>query len=111
MTIWPGSDAIGSSFPITEHSTSSPSDIASTITRGSCARAASIARASSSAFDAFAIPTDEPSRAGFTNTGNSASRWLDGPTYGTCGMPCTAIRSLNVSLSMHSADASTPAPT
>ncbi len=71
------------------------------------------------------IPTEEPSRAGLTNTGSpsapsspSTRAPLGGKRirartarYATCGSPACAISSLNITLSMHSADASTPAPT
>ena len=44
-------------------------DDASTIVSGSCSKACSSARGSSATSCARTIPTDEPSRAGFTNTG------------------------------------------
>ncbi len=70
------------------------------------------------------MPTDEPSRAGLTNTGvpstASSRRTASGsarqrgsrtPAYGTCGTAAAASTSLKTTLSMHSEDASTPAPT
>ena len=67
--ISPGSEAIGSPLPITEHSTSRPSANASTMASASWANAAPSAAGSSSALATRAIPTDDPSRAGLTNTG------------------------------------------
>ena len=46
-----------------------PRALASTITRGSWAAAASIAASSSPGASTRAIPTDEPSRAGLTQHG------------------------------------------
>ena len=68
-TISPGSDATGASLPSTPHSTSTPSTNSSTSTFSSWRNASSMPASSSSGVVAFVIPTDEPSRAGFTNTG------------------------------------------
>ncbi len=46
-----------------------PAEKPSTITRLSCANAASSAGPSSASDQTFAMPTEEPSRAGLTNTG------------------------------------------
>ena len=73
-TISPGSDARAAPVaPSTEHSTSIPRAIASTMTFGSCTNAASSAAPSPSAVTTFAIPTDDPSRAGLTNTGSPSA--------------------------------------
>jgi hypothetical protein len=69
ITISPGTEASGCSFPSTEHSTSMPVDMASTIATASCSHAAASAAGSSPAELTLEIPTDEPSCAGFTNTG------------------------------------------
>ena len=73
-TISPGRDAIGLPFPITEHSTSSPAAagfddrqrvvLKGILERGPAGRPGSATRA---------IPTDDPSRAGLTNTGRPSS--------------------------------------
>ena len=69
-TISPGSEARAAPVaPSTEHSTSMPVLIASTMTDGSWTNAASSAAPSPSADTTFAIPTDDPRRAGLTNTG------------------------------------------
>jgi hypothetical protein len=68
-------------LPITEHSTSRPAAAASTIARGSWASAESSAADSWSGVETLAIPTDEPSEPGLTNTGrpspasSSSTRW------------------------------------
>jgi hypothetical protein len=69
ITISPGIDASGSRLPSTEHSTSMPVASRSTSTTGSCSKASAIAWSSSTSLTAFEIPTDDPSRAGLTNTG------------------------------------------
>src|ERR1700733_10857531 len=120
----PGSEAIGSSLPSTEHSTSRPSAAASTIATESWASAVASAPSSCSISTTREIPTDEPSRAGLTTTGRPSeairSRTPAGvdlystavtASYGTCGIPACAISCLNTTLCMHWADASTPAPT
>ena len=124
ITISPGTDARGSSRPITEHSTSIPSEKPSTMTRLSCAKAASSAAPISASDHTLLIPTEEPSRAGLTNTGVpstvSSCRTASGSprqrcsrtaAEGTCGTPAAASTCLKTTLSMHSDDASTPAPT
>ena len=58
-------------MPITEHSTSMPAEKPSTITSESWAKAASSAGPSSASDQTLAIPTEEPSRAGLTNTGRA----------------------------------------
>ena len=68
-TISPTTEAIGSRLPSTPTSTSTPGWNSSTSTLSSWRRASATAASSSSAVRAFEIPTDEPSRAGFTNTG------------------------------------------
>ena len=70
-TISPGSDACGGGvrLPRTPTSTSTPSTNSSIRIFSSCRKASSAAACSSSAARTFVIPTDEPSRAGFTNTG------------------------------------------
>ena len=68
-TISPGSEAIGCRFPSTLHSTSTPSTNSSTSTFSSWRHASATAASSSSAVNTFEIPTEEPSRAGFTKTG------------------------------------------
>ena len=68
-TISPTIDAIGSRFPSTPTSTSTPGWNSSTSTLSSWRRASATAASSSAAVRAFEIPTDDPSRAGFTNTG------------------------------------------
>ncbi len=67
----PGRDAIGGGcrLPSTPHSTSIPTTSSSTSTFSSWRRATSTAGPSSDSSCTFAIPTDEPSRAGFTKTG------------------------------------------
>jgi hypothetical protein len=81
-------------LPITEHSTSLPPPWASTITLGSWARAlATASSSSSSGLVTLAIPTLEPRRAGFTQTGNpiaaTCSRQPGAPASqkSTCGIP------------------------
>ena len=101
-----------------------PAENPSTITRLSCVKAASSASARSASEATLAIPTDEPRRAGLTKTGvpstASSRRTASGsrrqrasrtPAYGTCGTPAAARTSLKTTLSMHSDEASTPAPT
>jgi hypothetical protein len=101
-----------------------PDEKPSTITRLSCAKAASSAAVSSTSETTFAIPTEEPSRAGLTKTGMpstpSSRRTASGsacqrasrtPAYATWGTPAAASTSLKTTLSMHSDEASTPAPT
>jgi len=62
------------------------------------------------------MPTLEPRRAGFTQTGwpNPEAIALQSSSparqYSTCGMPCLARRSLKTSLSIQIADASTSEP-
>ena len=58
---------------MTAHSTSTPGLNASTITRPSWANAPSSAASSSSAPRTFAMPTDEPSRAGLTKSGSPSA--------------------------------------
>ena len=65
-------EAIGSRWPSTEHSTSSPSEKRSTSTSGSCSNAPASAVSSSDSDQALPMPTDDPSRAGFTNTGGAS---------------------------------------
>ncbi len=79
-------------MPITEHSTSMPPASSSMITRGSWARASPTASSSSaSGFETFEIPTLEPSRDGFTQSGlriaATMSRQPSSPTSqkATCG--------------------------
>ena len=60
-------------MPITEHSTSRPRAAASTIASESCSNAVSSAAGSSSASATRTIPTEEPSRAGLTNTGSPSA--------------------------------------
>ena len=101
-----------------------PSENASAITRLSCANAPSRAASRSASPHALAIPTDEPSRAGLTNTGVPSTASSLRTTAGslrqrcsrtaseaTCGTAAAARTSLNTTLSMHSDEASTPAPT
>ena len=62
------------------------------------------------------IPTLEPSRAGFTQTGWSNPEAIafqscsPARQYSTCGILCLASRSLKTSLSMQIAEASTSEP-
>jgi hypothetical protein len=60
-------------LPVTAHSTSIPGENASTIASPSCWNAVSSAPSSSSAPDTFEIPTEDPSRAGLTNSGSPSS--------------------------------------
>ena len=101
-----------------------PAEKPSTMTRESWAKAASSAGPSSDSDQTFAIPTEEPSRAGLTKTGvprtassratasgSSRQRASRTPAYGTWGTAAAARTSLKTILSMHSEEASTPAPT
>src|SRR3954454_3891788 len=96
-TISPGGEASTSSLPSSEHSTSRPSAEASTITRGSWRRASSTASSSSPpASPTRLMPTLEPSREGFTQSGSpistTRSRQPSSPTAAnsTWGRPRTA---------------------
>ena len=60
--------------PRTEHSTSRPRAAASTIASASCSNAVSSAAGNSASVAARTIPTEEPSRAGLTNTGRPSVR-------------------------------------
>ena len=104
-------------LPITEHSTSRPPASASTITRGSWASASSIASSSSASGPATReIPTLEPSREGFTQSGRAiaaaCSRQPGSPTSqnSTWGRSQKASRRLQTSLSIATAAASTLGP-
>ena len=88
------------------------------ITRGSCVggeldRLVELASGSVT----LVMPTLEPSRDGFTHSGvpiaAACSRQPSSPTSqnSTCGTPWKASSRLKVSLSMHTAAASTPGPT
>ena len=90
----------------------------------SCANAVCSAPAARPHPSTLAIPTDEPSRAGLTNSGKPSSATLlcGGVAIGLVGKlvdgavvhlrdPCSAMSCLNVTLFMHSAEARTPAPT
>ena len=88
-TISPGTEASGSWRPITEHSTSMPLENASTITRPSCANADSSAASRSASDHAFAIPTDDPSRAGLTNSGVPSTASSVRTTSGSARQRCS----------------------
>ena len=80
---------------------------------GARARRRRRARSSSCTFE---MPTDEPRRAGFTNTGYveagaSSASPSRSVTLRATGIPRSRSTALKRSLSMHSADAATPAPT
>ncbi len=70
MTISPGTLASGVAPPSTAHSISRPWDIASTMTSESCSKALATAAGSSAASMTLTMPTDDPARAGLTNTGS-----------------------------------------
>ena len=104
-------------LPITEHSTSRASACASMITRGSCPRASSIASSSSrSADETLVIPTLDPSRDGFTQSGMpiaaACSRQPGSPACAnaTCGNPWNSRRRLQISLSIATAAERTLGP-
>ena len=69
----PGGETSTSSLPSSEHSTSRPSAGASTITRGSWRRASSTAASSASRLSTRLIPTLDPSREGFTQSGRPSA--------------------------------------
>ena len=114
-TISPGSEAIGVRLPSTPHSTSIPSQNSSRRTFSSCCRASATAGSSSSGSRTFEIPTDEPSRAGFTKTGYSNGWSIGSPsrivTLRVIGIPRAYSTAFARSLSMFTALAATPAPT
>ena len=88
----------------------------STSTSGSCSKACANAPASSASDEAFEMPTDEPSRAGFTNTGGaSPSRPSHWPWRAyrvvDLGYRVRGEEVLEQGLSIATADAATPAPT
>ena len=58
---------------MTAHSTSTPALNASTMTRPSWVKAPSSAATSSSSWRTLAMPTEEPSRAGLTNSGRPSA--------------------------------------
>ena len=115
-TISPGTDAIGSSLPSSEHSTSAPSAWASMITRGSWRRAASTAASSSAASVTLLMPTLEPRRDGLTQSGSPSSSAAsrhpspEASTKSTCGIAASESRRLKVSLSRQVAEAGTSEP-
>ena len=109
---------IGSSLPITEHSTSLPLPSASTMTRGSWLRASSTASSRAcSGLVTLEMPTLDPSRAGFTQSGSriAAACWRHPSSpasqNSTCGRPWKASTRLKISLSIATEAASTPGPT
>ena len=123
VTIAPGSEVSTLSWspipglPITEHSTSRPPASASTITRGSWASATSTARSSScSGLETREMPTLEPSRDGFTQSGFgiaatcSRQPWSPTSANSTWGSPWKASSRLQISLSIATAAASTLGP-
>ncbi len=115
--ISPGIDVSGSSLPSTEHSISRPWAEASTITRGSWRAAVSTAESRALRSSIRVMPTLEPIREGFTQSGvpSSAqrSRQPSSPTAtkSTCGISCPASRRFSVSLSMQVAEERTSEPT
>ena len=70
---------------------------------------------SSVQFFTFEMPTEEPRFAGLTNKGNGNVEWPRWPRttvkYSVTGRPRSASRRFVTSLSIDTADASTPAPT
>ena len=98
--------------------------LASTIIFGSCLRANSMAATSSASDFTLEIPTLDPARLGFTNTGSPsnliriklASRWevhcaFVTTSYGPTGIPADCIMALRCALSIAAALAKTPEPT
>ena len=108
----------------TPHSISRPKTAASTMTLGSCSRAASIAVSSPSGSATRVMPMLDPARAGLTNTGHdrpctaSIAAALSRrhslsvmTTYGPTGSPAAARTTFMTCLSIITADAVTPDPT
>ena len=104
-------------MPSTEHSTSRPAAEASTITRGSWRSASSTAASSSSSSSTRVMPTLEPIREGFTQSGSPSRSQRPHQSLpstavnSTCGTPCSAKSRFSVSLSMQIAEARTSEPT
>src|SRR5580658_8673345 len=118
-------DPLTSSLPSTETSISRPTTPRSTTIFSANSAAWSIAAEISCAAFTRVIPTDEPSVAGFTNNGKRNLFLTAFSTLarscshserrtarnGTIGNPACSNRRFCTSLSMPTADASTPAPT
>ena len=118
----PGADAVSvpSSLSSTPHSISRPRTNSSTRILRSCRNASATACANSSRVPALLMPTDEPSRAGFTNTGRPSSETIASKVGASprlklikrgIGRPRSRIRRLAMSLSIAAADPNTPDPT
>src|SRR5262249_37049174 len=102
-------------LPTTATSISIPGTNSSTSTFSQWRRASSTAGSSSSSERTFEIPTEEPSCAGLTNTGypNGFCTGLlaRSATCRVTGIAWSRTTYLKTSLSMQSAEASTPGPT
>ncbi len=102
-------------LPSTPTSTSIPCTNRSTSTFSSCSNANRTPSCSSETLCAFVMPTLLPRRAGLTKTGNPNGLRGSSPSlsvmFSVTGMSWSRMTDLKTSLSMQSAEASTPAPT